>query len=232
MEVVLQAAVLFGEDAGDGGRQVVLGQVVQGGAQGADHLCLARLRLVMRGLNLVALLLQDFEIDGDGQVHVQHDPLGQLGDALGGDAVMLALVGPELPGALGDGAGQVGQDDAVAADVPARLQADAGVDMADGAHGLGVVGVGATVDDGVPVPHLRLAGGGDVRLFAEEATRERLGAHPVVEGGQGDRRFAAQQRAHGAIAGRSRTQAHEFHAMFDVFARHVRDSLCNATERR
>ncbi|MNT61480.1 hypothetical protein D3C72_1991290 [compost metagenome] len=67
---------------------------------------------------------------------------------------------------------------------------------------------------------LRLAGGGDMGLFAEEAAGRRLGPHPVIKGGQGQGRLAAQQRPHGAIAAGGLSQAHEAHAVADVFARH------------
>src|SRR5690606_2585907 len=139
VEVVLQRAVFLGEDVRDGHRQVVVGQAVQGGAQGAHDLGLARFGGGVFGLHAVAFLLQGVQVDGDGQVHVQHDPLVQFGHGLGGDAVVFAAIGEQLPGPFDDGAGQMGQEDAVAADVPARLQTDAGVDAADGAHRGGVV---------------------------------------------------------------------------------------------
>src|SRR5690606_8413224 len=110
-------------------------------------------------------------------------------------------------------------------DVPARLQADAGVDAADGAHRGGVVGVGAAVDDGVPVALLGGAGGADVALVAEEAARLRLGPDPVVEGAQRQGQLTPEQGADRAIAGGGSAQAHEVHVMIDAFGRHETNSL-------
>ncbi|MHC3926005.1 hypothetical protein ACMZ4W_01096 [Brevundimonas naejangsanensis] len=230
MEVVLQRAVFLGEDVRQRHRQVVVGQAVQGGAKRTHHFGLSRFGGVVFGLDAVALFLQGVEVDGDGQIHVQHDSLVQFGHGLGGDAVMFAAIGEQFSGPLDDGAGQVGQDHAVAADIPARLQTDAGVNPADGAHRGGVVLVGPAVDDGVPVALLGVAGGADVPFVAEEAAHLRFGAHLVVEGGQGHRRVLAQHARNGAVTGGRPTQAHEVHAAVDLVGSH--DAILTATAGR
>jgi len=94
------------------------------------------------------------------------------------------------------------------------------VDAADGAHRGGVVLVGATVDDGGPVALLGVAGGGDMAFVAEEAAGLGLGAHLVVEGGQGLGHGLTQQARDGAVTGGRPTQPHEVHATVDLVGSH------------
>ncbi len=153
VEVVLQRLVFGWEIRPDRHAEIALGQGIQGLAQGGDHLALARLGLSLCGGDLVAFGLERVQIGGDGQLHVQQGALVQFGQSLAGLTVV-GGAGEWLARPHRHRLDQFAQQHAVAADVPARLQPDAGVGAADDGDGPGVVVVDASCDDGVPVSDL------------------------------------------------------------------------------
>ena len=214
VEIVLQRRV-FGREVGlDRDAEVAFGQRLQRLAQGGDHLGLAGLGLGLGGGDLIALDRQGVQIGGDGQVHVQQGALVQLGQGL----ARLTVVGGAGEGLARAGRhrlDQLAQQHAVAADVPARLQADAGVGAADGGDGAAIVLVDPPVDNGVPVSDLGGPGAGHMGVVMEEAPRFGGGADTVVKGVQGARRGGAQDVLHGPVGGRRLGQSGEGCALLD-----------------
>jgi hypothetical protein len=194
-----------------------MGQFGQGRAQRGDHRFLIGFMGEPQRLFPLPLRFDRLEIGGDGQVHVEHGGLDEAGDRLAGLFRRRAAAGQQALGPLlaNDGPDQVVGDEGVAADVPARLQADARVGLADGADGpliiLGELGLG----DDVPVGLLAPAGRGDVGIVPEVPAGLRRAPDLVVEARQGLGDFRLDQRAQGAqgSAGAG-AQSHERRALF------------------
>ena len=154
------------------------------------------LRRLARRFGLLALQFQRLEIGGDGEIHVEenrleHRPDGGAGLlALGRRAPLHHALGPEFGD---DRLGQRVRDEGVAADVPAGIEADARMRVADAAHLLHELVVERRGRDRLPVFDLRGLGAGDMRLAGEEAANLRHVAQPIVEEIEGARQFLVEQ---------------------------------------
>jgi hypothetical protein len=147
------------------------------GDQGA--LLLLRLRFALE-----TGLLGRLDVDGYREIHVEHHGLDQRCErfaGLSGSVLAAAAHEPLGPGLADDGLDQVVEDDGVAADVPARLQADAGMREADRAHFGHVALVEGAGADRRPVVDLGTLGPRHVRVVLEEALDLGRCAQALVE---------------------------------------------------
>ncbi len=124
------------------------------------------------------------------------------------------FVGEQLTRTFHDRACQIGQNDAVATDIPARLQSDTGMDLADGAYGFSIFRIGAAFDNRLPVALLGGVGRLDVGFVAEEAHGLRLFTRTVIKRIKRLGQCAFDNRPHSAVAGRRSGQTHEIHTVF------------------
>nr|WP_197280806.1 hypothetical protein [Bosea vaviloviae] len=135
-------------------------------------------------LDLEAGGFRGLEIDRDGVVHIEQGGLhdrADLGCAVGCacDLAAKAVLGPAGDQHIGD---DLLEDQRIATNIPARLKADAGMDLAHRGDGGDIVLVELAAGDAIPMRGLALLGGLDVLFAAEETLRLRRIPELRIEG--------------------------------------------------
>ena len=134
-------------------------------------------------LGLARARLQSLQIDGDGEIHVEHRRLHEGSTIASAMPSGRLLVICKRRGhcSLDDGADDLLHHQRIAADIPSRLQADAGVGLADLLHAADVVVVVFGGGDDRPVPLLRALGHRHLAIVGEEFRGRRSRRHLIVE---------------------------------------------------
>ncbi len=177
------------------------------------------LRLRFR-LTFDARFLRRVHVDGDGEVHVEQDRLDQRSERLSGlgRPILASTAHEPLGPSVGhDGLDQVIENDCVAADVPARLQADARMRETDGADLGDVAIVEVAGADGRPVIGLCALGPRHVGFVLEEVPHLRGCAQLAVELVEASGQLAVDERLEGtdALAALG-IELHELHAIGEL----------------
>ena len=184
VEVGLQARIAAGEVGRDAGAQVALRQSRQSRRRILNHPRLFGFGLCALLIRLQALGLGGFQIQRNDEVHVEHGGLHDAGQRPRQSLAVIALrkQRPRLGVGCDDRLDQPFQDQGVAADIPARLQADPGVGLADAAHALDIGRVKGARGEQAPVSRLGVLGPRDLAFRAEEAGHVRRRANLGVKG--------------------------------------------------
>ena len=180
VEVVLHAGKLRGQGRVEPAGEVAFRQLAQGRRQGAHGDGLLLFGLLPSGFRLHPFRFQGFEIDRNGQVHVQQGRLDEDRNRLGG----VLRLGPPGQGRPVLGHRRVDEllkDQGVAADVPLGLQAQAGMGLANGPHALGVLVPELALGDNAPVIGLTALSPGHMAVVLEELLHLRGLADLAVE---------------------------------------------------
>jgi hypothetical protein len=120
----------------------------------------------------VSLFLERFQIDGDGIIHVEHRRLDDGGQLFG--KRLSLLTGKERwPLLFHEATDELRHDKRIAADIPARLQADAGMGAADGSNTIHIALVEIAARKIAPMFLLALLGVAHMGLVGEEACYRR-----------------------------------------------------------
>ncbi|MCY1299356.1 hypothetical protein D9M70_488800 [compost metagenome] len=163
--------------------QIAVGDLLQGGAEClADQRALGRQHFFLDG----ALLgdIGRIHVDGDRQIHIEEDALDEArqhrAHVFGRGGLARKQTGLR-PVRTNDFGNQMFGDQRIAADVPARLKADARVDLADGADLGTVLFIEIGVGDVCPVTDLRALGAVDMAVGRKEPFRLGRRLHLAIE---------------------------------------------------
>ncbi|MDR6869455.1 hypothetical protein J2Y55_000448 [Bosea sp. BE125] len=187
VEIIADQRVFLRNVFGDPEGQVAAGKRGQSFADGGYGLvALARLGLFDRtrfGLNLEAGGFRCLEIDRDGVVHVEQGGLDDGRNLARTLACARALPaeGVSGPARFQHAGDQFLQDQGIAANIPAWLQPDPGMDLADGGDGIDIGLVECAIRHSLPVALLSLLCAFDMLLAGEEAACLREGPGLAVK---------------------------------------------------
>ena len=132
-----------------------------------------------------------FEVDRDGEIHVEHDRLVEGAQQLG-EIILGALGMQSAAVTMGRRVIESADGKGVAANVVAGLKPDLAVDFANPTRGFEIADVEAAIEEVQPMLGLTLRGMGKDRLAAEHLEQIRLGPQMGVKVLDDARKFSGE----------------------------------------